>query len=77
LRKRRKDYSGAAEDWESVIALDPKNAYYFARAAEAYGKVGKLSIAKDYYHKAMDLDPKNKNYRKRYDALQKSLALGD
>ncbi len=47
------------------------------KAKEAYGKVGKLSIAKDYYHKAMDLDPKNKNYRKRYDALQKSLALGD
>jgi len=47
------------------------------KAKEAYGKAGKLFIAKDYYHKAMDLDPKNKDYRKRYDALQKRLALGD
>lgn len=47
------------------------------KAKEAYSKTGKLSIAKNYYHKTMDFDPKNKNYRKRYDNLQKSLALGD
>jgi len=47
------------------------------RATEAYSKAGKLSIAKDYYHKAMDLDPKNKDYRKRYDAFQKKLAFDD
>jgi tetratricopeptide (TPR) repeat protein len=46
-------------------------------SAEAYGKARKLFIAKDYYHKAMDLDPKNKDYRKRYDALQKRLAFDD
>ena len=47
------------------------------KAKEAYSKAGKLSVVKDYYHKAMDLDPKNKDYRKIYDALHKKLAFDD
>ncbi|MBC8420954.1 MAG: tetratricopeptide repeat protein [Desulfobacterales bacterium] len=70
IRWANKDYSGSAEDWETAIALDPKNAGYFAGAADAYDKAGKWSMAMEYYQKAIDLNPRQPEYRKRYNAIR-------
>ena len=70
IRWSRKDYQGAVKDWKSAIAVKPKKASFYARAAQAYCKLGEWSHALDYYQKAMDLDPKNENYRKKYNAVR-------
>jgi len=70
IRWSRKDYQGAVKDWKSAIAVKPEKDSFYARAAEAYCKLGEWSRALDHYQKAMDLDPKNENYRKRYNALR-------
>ncbi|MBW1902039.1 MAG: tetratricopeptide repeat protein, partial [Deltaproteobacteria bacterium] len=59
IRWTNKDYAGSAVDWESAIALNPKNAGYFARAADAHEKAGKLSMAMEYYQKAIELNPQH------------------
>ncbi|MCK4467393.1 MAG: tetratricopeptide repeat protein, partial [Desulfobacterales bacterium] len=69
IRWSKKDYQGAVKDWESAIAVKPKKASFYARAAQAYCKLEEWSQALDHYQKAMDLDPKNENYRKRYVAV--------
>ena len=69
IRLREKDYLGAARDLEAAIALEPRNAGYCVRAADAYNRAGKLSIAIDYYEKAVKLAPENKGYQKQYQAL--------
>ncbi|MBW1705281.1 MAG: tetratricopeptide repeat protein [Deltaproteobacteria bacterium] len=70
IRWTMKDYQGALEDWTSAMALEPKKAYFCARAAEACINLGQWSSAVEHYEKAIHLDPKNKNYRKRYDKLR-------
>ncbi len=70
IRWSRKDYPGAAKDWESAIAVKPKDASLFAQAAEAYNKLGEWSRAITYYKQAMSLDSKNDAYRKRYDVIR-------
>lgn len=71
IRWRKKDYSGAANDWESAIALKPNSAGYYAKAAEAYENGGKLSNAAEYYEKAVSLNPANKGYQQKLDAFLK------
>lgn len=68
---REKDYLGAAKDLESAIALEPGNAGYCVRAAEAYEKVGNLSNAEEYYKKAVSLNPENKGYQQKLSAFLK------
>ena len=70
IRWSRNDFPGAAKDWQAAIHLQPDNAYFYVRTAEAYIKSGKWPHAMDHYQKAVNLDPKNANYRKRYDELQ-------
>ncbi len=70
IRWSRNDFPGAAKDWMAAIQLKPDNAYFYVRTAEAYIKSGKWSHALDHYQKAINLDPKNANYRKKYDELR-------
>jgi tetratricopeptide (TPR) repeat protein len=70
VRWTREDFQGALEDWSSAMALEPENPSFYARAAEAYIRLGDLAHATEYYEKAMHLDPENHNYRKRYDQLR-------
>ena len=70
IRWSKNDYQGALEDWTSAMALEPKKAYFHARAAEAHLNLGQWSRAVDQYKKAIHLDPKNKTYQKRYDKLR-------
>jgi len=69
IRWDRKDYSGALQDWKSAVKLKPNRASFYAHAAEACRKLGDLTLAIDYYQKAIELDPKNKKYQKRYHEL--------
>lgn len=69
IRLREKNYLGAAQDLESAIALEPNSAGYYAKAAEAYEKGGKLSNAAAYYKKAVSLNPGNKGYQQKLTAF--------
>ena len=70
IRWSRKDYMGAATDWQMAINLSPQNARYYAYAAEAYINLGLWTRAMKYLQKASKLDPKNKHYQKRYSELE-------
>jgi tetratricopeptide (TPR) repeat protein len=70
LRKHRKDYAGAVEDWKSAIDLSPKNAVFYADVAEAYIKLGNLPQALKYYQQAVQLDPGNQGYAGNYKKLK-------
>jgi tetratricopeptide (TPR) repeat protein len=70
VRWTRKDFQGALEDWSSAMVLEPEKAYFYARAAEAYIRLGDLEHATEYYEKALNLDPQNNKYRKKYDELK-------
>jgi len=69
IRWKRNDFIGAAKDWESAIRINPAAAHFYAQAAEAYMRLGKQSRAADYYKKAMNLNPKNKHFQKRYNEM--------
>ncbi len=66
IRWGKEDYFGAAEDWESAIALNPNRADFHAHAAEAYWKMGNLSQARAYYQRAVILAPNNAHYSRKY-----------
>jgi tetratricopeptide (TPR) repeat protein len=66
MRWNRKDYLGAVNDWKSAIRLAPHTASFHAQVAEAYIRLGDWPHAVDYYQKAIELDPENKRYNKRY-----------
>lgn len=70
IRWTRKDYKGALDDWSLAMELAPENPSFYARAAEAYIRLGDLAQATEYYERAMNLDPENQNYRKKYDQLR-------
>ena len=69
IRWDRKNYSGALQDWRSAIKLKPNRASFYAHAAETCRKLGDLTLAINYYQKAVELDPENKKYQKRYREL--------
>lgn len=69
IRWDRKDFIGAAKDWEAALQVQPDNAAFHALAGEAYLQSGKWSHALDHYKKATTLDPKNATYRKKYNKL--------
>ena len=70
IRWSRKDYEGAAIDWQTAISHSPRNARFYAYAAEAYINLGLWERAVKYLQEAGRLDPKNKNYKKRYSELK-------
>jgi len=70
IRWSTRDYAGALRDWKSAIALKPDRASFYAQAAEACIKIGDLSRAMEYYQRAVDLEPGNEGYGKRYKALK-------
>ncbi|MBW1805068.1 MAG: hypothetical protein JRJ06_01620 [Deltaproteobacteria bacterium] len=71
IRWARKDYEGAAKDWKAAISLKPDSAAFHAQTAEAYARLAYWPMAEDYYKKAIKLDPKNKRYKERYNAIRK------
>ncbi len=70
IRWSKKDYQGAAKDWKSAIALNPYDADYYVHLAEAYYKLGEWSFTLKNYQKAIDLDPKKEEYKKRYNEIR-------
>ncbi len=70
IRWIKQDYVGALKHWQSAITLAPDIVSFYAQVAEAYCKLGEWARALDHYQKAMDLDPKNENYQKRYNTLR-------
>lgn len=70
LRWTKKDYRGALKDWQMAIKLKPDRAGFYVQTAEAFKKLGDLSLAIDYYKKALKLEPENNHYQKRYIELK-------
>ena len=70
LRRNRKNYIGAVEDWKSAIGLSPKIAAFYANIADTYMKLGNLPEALKYYQQAVKLDPGNKSYVGKYKKLE-------
>ena len=70
IRQRQGNFRGALADWQSAIELNPDNAVYYARAADACQKLGAWDDAAAYYEKAMKYDPGNKSYPKAHAALK-------
>jgi Tfp pilus assembly protein PilF len=69
IRWKRKDYQAALDDWKAALALEPKNASMCAKVAEAYINLGQKRGATEYYQKAAELDPENKKYEQKCNAL--------
>lgn len=66
IRRKQKKYHMALRDWELAIKLSPEKAAYYARAAECHVIMGNYSIATDYYRRAVERDPENTDYQRRY-----------
>ena len=73
IRWNKKDYEGAINDWKSALTMQPGNASLHARVAEAYLKKGDLSKARTHYQKALQLNPNNKTYKVKLEALKASV----
>jgi len=77
LRWKKKDYDGARQAWQTAIRLRPDSAAYYAQSAEASIMIGNWLQAKSSYRKAIELDPHNKRYIKRYrEIVEKNSAEG-
>ncbi|HEA65716.1 MAG TPA: tetratricopeptide repeat protein [Desulfobacterales bacterium] len=74
IRWDKKDYPGAVKDWEQAIILKPQKAYLYAQAARGYHKMGQWERTVEYYQKAMNLDPKNKKYQKKYNFFKEKVS---
>jgi Flp pilus assembly protein TadD len=73
IRWKEQDYQGALQDWKSALTMQPGNASLHARVAEAYLKKGDLSKARTHYQKALKLNPNNKTYKVKLEALKASV----
>ncbi|MFH1489327.1 MAG: tetratricopeptide repeat protein [Pseudomonadota bacterium] len=69
IRWKLKNYAGALEDWESAIRLSPRKAAYYVKAAEGWFRIGEWERAVAYYRKVVEMEPDNKQYRKRFEEL--------
>jgi tetratricopeptide (TPR) repeat protein len=65
IRWSRKDYLGAVSDWQRAVRLKPNMAAFYAYIAEGYRKEGQKTLVKEYYQKAVKLDPENQEYQER------------
>ena len=65
IRWSRKDYSGAVSDWQRAVRIKPNKAAFYAYIAEGYRQEGQKTLVKEYYQKAVKLDPDNQEYQKR------------
>ena len=76
IRWSKKNYKGALSDWQKAVSLKPDRASFHAHAAEACLKMNKIkkyhNMAEAFYQKAMELDPKNKHYKKKYLKLKET-----
>ncbi len=69
IRWSMKNYEGAVQDWRAAISLKPDYAPFYAQAAQAYFELAFWPIAVEYYKKALELDPANEGYKKKYKEL--------
>jgi len=76
LRWKKKDYNGARQAWQTAIRLKPDSAAYYAQSAEASIKVGNWMQAMSSYRNAIELDPHNKRYIKRYREIMENNTEG-
>jgi tetratricopeptide (TPR) repeat protein len=56
------DEDGAQAQWETALALDPKNPAIYNNLANLYGHRGPVKKAFEYYAKAIELDPRQSVY---------------
>ncbi len=75
IRMHREDYQNAIKDWKSAISLQPAKAYFYYKVADAYEKMKDWKNAFEYMDKAINIDPKNKSFQKKYNFLQEKLEL--
>ena len=73
IRWKEQDYRGAAEDWKSAIPLQPTNASYHAKLAEAYLMLADLPKATSQYEKALQLDPDDQTYEQKVQLLESAV----
>lgn len=73
IRWEKENYIDAVLDWKKAIRLHPDKDKYYAQIARAYDKMGQWKKAAAFYQKAMDLDPQNDNYPKKYHELIKKM----
>jgi tetratricopeptide (TPR) repeat protein len=66
IRWQKADYQGALDDWTQAISLKSDYPGFYAHAAEACAKLEKWDDVIKYYSKALELDPENAAYKKRY-----------
>jgi tetratricopeptide (TPR) repeat protein len=58
----RQDETGAKEEWEKALDLDPRNPDVYNNLAGSYSEVGPASKAFEFYTKAIDLNPNQPLY---------------
>ena len=88
---KKKDYSGAAEEFGKAIKANPKAARHYSNRGKAYRAAGKLDEAESDFGKVIELEPKNadafsergkvrvsqKKYDEAIDDLSKAIDLDD
>jgi tetratricopeptide (TPR) repeat protein len=70
IRWKKEDHRGAADDWKSALVLQPTNASFHAKLAEAYIMLGDLPKATSHYEKATQIDANNQTYKQKLELLK-------
>ncbi len=65
-----KNWSGAIEDLEAAVAIDPKNEQSLIWLAQAYQNSGNRAKAIEYYHKVLEIHPGEPNSTKGLKTLE-------
>ena len=58
----RQDETGARQEWERALELDPRNAAIYNNLAGSYSEGGPAKKAFDYFNKAIELKPSEATY---------------